>query len=250
MEQKEPVLPCYNTTAEIMQPVRLRYKIVNRREMTTKISLLKCLETAIETPLLSWTCTHEVLQMKHGMSLPPFTENTVLLGKLEITATEVLVMVNAIERAAFAILFFDKHVGSKVISVETMDVCNKLYKNSEKNKLRYTAIESFFENKTFEDNNSVQEFVDTILNGSKKDKPREKNRKQLAVIVQNEKKPIFENKKVTFYSKDGIESVKYTLKLAQTLALRHLQGETQLTMFDLMSEMRQAAYEKSPHSKY
>ncbi|MEY4926194.1 MAG: hypothetical protein RI894_630 [Bacteroidota bacterium] len=250
MEQKEPVLPCYNEAAEIMQPVRLRYKIGNQREMVARIATLKCLEKKEPAALLFWTSAHEVLQMKHGMSLPPFAETSVLLGNIELRATEVLVIVNSIERAAFAILFFDKHFGSKVISVETMDVCNKLYKNSEKNSLRYSVIESFFENKTFEDSNTVQEFVDTILNGSKKDKPREKNRKQLAAIVQNEKKPIFENKKVTFYSKDGIESVKYTLKLAQTLALRHLQGETQLTMFDLMSEMRQAAYEKSPHSKY
>ncbi len=250
MEQKEPISPCYNGVAEIMQPVRLRYKIVNKRDFLEKIRLLKCLETDTQPPLTLWTFSHEVLQMKHNMALSPHDSDAIILGKIEITATEVLVMLNSIERAAFAILFFDKHFGSKVISVETMDVCNKLYKNTEKNNLRYSNIESFFENKTFEDDNTVQVFVDTILEGRKKDKPREKNRKQLAEIVQNEKKPIFENKKVTFYSKDGIESVKYTLKLAQTLALRHLQGETQLTMFDLMSEMRQAAYEKSPHSKY
>ncbi len=250
MEEKEPISPCYNAVGEIMQPVRLRYKIVNQREFSGKIPLLKCLETATQPPLILWTLSHEVLQMKQNVAALPLDSNATILGKIEITATEMLVMLNSIEGAAFAILFFDKHFGSKVIAVETMDVCNKLYKNTEKNKLRYANIESFFENKTFEDDNTVQAFVDTILDGRKKDKPREKNRKQLAEIVQNEKKPVFENKKVTFYSKDGIESVKYTLKLAQNLALRHLHGEPQLTMFDLMSEMRQAAYEKSPHSKY
>ena len=124
------IVPLANTAGEILQPVRLRCKIVDRTALFGKMKTIKCLGFEGSKALCSWFFSDEVLKTKHGMKMP---------------------------------------------------------------------------------------------------------KEDLMKIMRSKSTPAYENLPLNFYE-DGIVSIEHTLNLRQELAFRHLQGETSLTIFQMMSE--------------
>ena len=227
------IVPLANTAGEILQPVRLRCKIVDRTALFGKMKTIKCLGFEGSKALCGWFFSNEVLKTKHGMKMPKLGRGQVVtIGKIAFTDDEMLIMVNSIERALLAIRFFSHFLPKKAMLFETVDLCNKLVDADPKNASLFTPIETFFENKTFIKDSDIKKFVD---NFDKKSDNKDNILEDLMKIMRSKPTPEYENLPLNF-DEDGLMSIENTFNLRQELALRHLQGETSLTMFQMMSE--------------
>ncbi|MEY4926192.1 MAG: hypothetical protein RI894_628 [Bacteroidota bacterium] len=235
MEPKNDIIPCLNSANETMQPVRLRYKILDGKQLEIKVNTIKCIKYCPnDEDLIHWKFTDEVLKIPHGMTMPPPPNDFWLLGKLEITQTEVLIMVNSVQRALLALTFFDMHFGRDAIRVESLDICNELYKNSQQNSEMYIPIQKYFKGKVFGKGAPLKPLNKAAAGktlGSRLNKANYINIIDKIKCVMNVS---YENKEIDFYEK-GIDYVRDSLKLHQMLSLIHLQHDKKITILEFLT---------------
>lgn len=235
MERDKNIIPCLNMAHEAIQPIRLRYKIVNSELLTLKVNTIKCIEYRPDDEgLIYWKFTDEVLQMEHGMTMPPPTGDFWLLGKLEITNTEVLVMVNSVQRALFALTFFDIHFGRGAMLVQSMDICNELYKNNQENTNLYNPIQRFFKGKQFVKGAPLQPLKRAVEGKQLSERQMTANNKYVIDKIKYQISVPYENKEVAFY-KLGLEGVTRALHLHQNFSKIHLEHGKDISLFNFLT---------------
>ncbi len=229
------IFPCYNTAKEIIQPIRLHYKILDIKDFTIKVNSIKCLNYLPEYDIFEWSYSDELLETKYVMEQKKNPEEYWILGRMEVHNFEVAISVNSIERACLSLQFFDKKFKRKTLHFENLDIYNKLLENSEKNLKTYSPIEKFFKNKPILDKSKTQMLADQINNKSGKMELNDLLKKFMEA-ANSEFPPEYENRKTLFYE-EGIQQVEAFLLLSQRLAFEHLQGN-KITMFQLIQKLQ------------
>ncbi|MCB1193239.1 MAG: hypothetical protein H7A23_14750 [Leptospiraceae bacterium] len=236
MEKSNEIIPLFNNAREIIQPIRLNYNIKNPNQVIKKIYKLKCIGK--EGEVYNWYYSNEVLKTGYKIEEKTKMFESWILGKIRIRAAELKITVNSIERAILAIEFFDNHIGKTNLWLETMDMYTKLREHKQENANYYLHLENFFENKPIKPRISKKEkeILDALMDKKLDKKTKDIKLSQFMEVTANKKESEYENFEPTLYHEEGIESLKTSLTYSQLLAYRHLQGETDLTMRQMIAE--------------
>lgn len=130
--EKHTKTPIVTLTGEVVQPIRLHYNILNLAQVLNKLRDLKCVGTNILGRRFQWQLSHEA---KDGAIKPKPDRKSgdpLTLGFIFVSedGKNLMVRVLSIERALFALKFFDRHIGRKFLKVENLDVYNRILEAS------------------------------------------------------------------------------------------------------------------------
>lgn len=233
-------IPCINAANDVMQPIRLHCKILNLKEFAIKISAIKCVEYSFKDSLFNWFYKSEML--KSDYKIERKTEKAAIgelwiLGKIQVVPNNVLLIsVNSIERAILALKFFSSKIDKSILEFETMDFYNTLKEMTEGNRNFHAPIELFFVNKPIVGFDNFAERAMDKISATKSRKEKQILAAELFSKMTADVTAEYENFPINFYV-DSIEAIKSRLFLKQRLAYEHLNGNTSLTMYQLIHSL-------------
>jgi len=230
------ITPCINTAGEMMQPVRLHYKILKSNDFERKINKIKCIEFIPDDNLYHWFYSDEVLQTNYKIEKKPANDRLWILGKIQIVDNTVSISVNSIERAELALKFFARHIDKNILIIETIDIYNKLLEINVANQEFYTLIEKFFINKSIIRDNRVVELANEIIQKNISQSEKQKLIDKMIAISISQPFYEYENFPVN-PMEQSIQDIRHKLNTHQQLAFEHLQGNTSLTMYELIKKI-------------
>jgi hypothetical protein len=221
-------------TGELVQPVRLHYKLLNKDAVIEAIEKLGCVDAVHAGKAYKWYLSNETKgAFKPGTGVPK--GESIILGDILVgpKPNQLCVLVRSIERALYALEFFDKNIGRTQMEVTELDAYNQLFEASPENQQRLANLTALFPEAQI-----TKQDVDAIPNLIKKAKKAGASQAELqqAVMAFIEKGkdtplPDIERMSLYFYT-EGIASIQSKLFLRQRVALEHLKGNTRFTIFD------------------
>ncbi len=218
------------TNRELFQPVRLHYTVANPKRLTACFQKLRCM--AFDREQERW-CWHFDAEARH-LKFQPFPKmpegGLTILGAFRIRPQGTAdLSVRSIERAIEGILFFDKHVPRDVAQLTNLSVVNRLFSVED---AELTPEDIF-------DNTAAQRPSAFELATMPKDEMKKLSREEIGRYLENVRVessrpfPEVELFPAHFYE-DGISRLEMSLRLRQNLAYEHFQGNTQVTLTDLI----------------
>lgn len=230
-------IPCINIANEIMQPIRLHCKILNIKEFAKKLNLIKCIEYSFRDDIILWFYSKEMLKIDYKMAEKAANGELYILGKIEVMPNNVLLIsVNSIERAILALKFFSSKMDKSILQFETMDFYNTLKEMTAENRNFHAPIELFFVNKPIVGFDNFAERAMDKISATKSRKEKQILAAELFSKMTADVTAEYENFPINFYV-DSIEAIKSRLFLKQRLAYEHLNGNTSLTMYQLIHSL-------------
>ena len=202
------------TTGEPFQPARLHYFVGDRRRLEACFRKLRCMCFEKDRNGWVWHYDDEARSLKFEQSWKDVSKRgAVVLGSFYIRGTGAAELyVRSIERVLMAVTFFDEYVPATVARITDMDVANRLFSADE----RDLTPETLFESAETDLRQQAIKRKDLLAN------PKQMMADFLQQVSGGEGKqlPEFERLPTNFYE-DGIESLTYTLRLRQHLAMEH-----------------------------
>ncbi len=229
---RRPVNTTY--TGELVQPVRLHYKVLDMAATIKALERLGCVDAVHAGKAYKWYLSDETKGAFKPNSGVPKGESIILDDILIGPKPDQLcVLVRSIERAWYAIEFFDKYIGRKRMEVTELDAYNHLFEATPETQLLLADLTAMFP-----ENEIVKKDVDAIPNLIKKAQKAGASQAELQQIllafIENDKNcplPDIERMPLYFYT-DGIASIQSKLLLRQRVAWEHFNGNTSFTIFD------------------
>jgi len=222
------------TTGEIMQLIRLHYKVEDIDTLRALFASLRCLEYDASQTRWVWLYTEEArtLRFKDRRAA-----DNVVLGEFVFKGqTDVVLNLRSFERATNALVFFDHHLPRTVAHVTAMTVSNRLLSMAEAAAL--TSLDQYFDRAdvVVKDPASLLREVEDIASRT----PNVHER--LAVVahyMENKaKQPVPAMERFPLDEDDeGIRAVEALLAPHKVLAMHHWQGHTDYTRHDLVRDM-------------
>ncbi len=215
-------------TGETFQPARIYYKLFDEKEKIIKIFLkLGCMNFDRRYNQWTWLYCDEAkkLKFKYPYSSIPREKQPLILGKFSFkTRDELVLSVNSFERVAEAIVFFDNYIRRKFAKALEVEIINKL--------LDASAIDNPLDTDVLFDKYGPPHKIDPEAIMKEEDMTiaqllyQELSKKSLPIV---ERIP-------TNYYESGISQLQGSLNLRQIVAFRHWNGETDITVHDIIEE--------------
>lgn len=125
-------------TGEISHPVRLHYKVKDKKALQSKLQMLKCMRSDPDNERWAWLYTAEAKKLTFGKpysEIPKHLQPIVIgsLYKSKEKSDEMHLDLRSIERAKAAFTFFDKHIGREFAELAHVSVSYRLVKQDAKN---------------------------------------------------------------------------------------------------------------------
>lgn len=224
-------------TGEIFQPVRLHYKVLNRKKVEKCFDRLRCIEFDASQNRWVWLYDEEAkdIDFKNTLSSLPEEICPVIIGSFVWKSSEVLILdLRSFERALEAIKFFDNKIPRSVAKVTHCSTVNKIFELKE---CAATNFDVFFEN-----NDTMVEINPEALVDRMEETPLsidgKPNFQAITSFLDNEMDRFFEVEKfpIHFYE-DGIESLKASFILRQTIAMQRWNGDTNYSFKDVFKNI-------------
>jgi hypothetical protein len=230
-EERRPV--SFTFTGELTQPVRLHYQLLDAAGAVESLKQLKCVGEISPGKSYKWYLADETKgAFKVNVALPK--GESVSLGDILLDpagAMRLHILVRSIERAWFAIEFFDRHVSRKQMKVTGMDLYHTLFEGNPESQTKLADLATLFP----EERITVKD-VEALPNLIKKAKKAGASQSEmlqmtLSFIESEEAKPLpeIEHLPLHFY-KEGIHGIKSKLMLSQQVAWEHFNGNKGYTM--------------------
>ena len=225
------------TTGEIMQPIRLHYEVLDSEQLRAVFAKLRCLD--YDAPRRRWVWLY--MDETRGVSFkqPSAADNTVLGEFVFKGAKEVVLNLRSIQRATYALAFFDAHMPRTVARVTAMTVSNRFLRLAEASTL--TDLDDYFEHADIgvKDPDALMQSLENLA-ATIPDK-RERLAAVMAYMDEKAKQPVPAMEKFPFdytdYGERGIRAVEASLASHTAIAMQHWQGNTDYTRHDLIQSM-------------
>ncbi|HLB32909.1 MAG TPA: SEC-C domain-containing protein [Chthoniobacterales bacterium] len=227
-------------TNEPFMLARLYYDVYEKSELIKQLSKLRCIDWDENNKFfLNYIYETKDIDLAVKCNKVPNELQPIILaeGKIIEEATMVLDL-RSFERAWCIIEFLDQYIPRDVAKITHIATYNKMHKVTVKtaSDMMHTNYDQLFS----EENIYRPEVrVEKFMADTKKVDSMEEKQKLLMDFVGEaaaDKPRLIEKFPAHFYE-DGIDSVKSKLKLKQSLAYEHLNGNTSLNMFQLISKM-------------
>lgn len=224
-------------TGEIFQPIRLYYKVFNRKKVEKYLANLSCMD--FDAPRKRWVWIYEeeakFIDLKIKSSSLPEGIDQVIIGSFVWKNDKNLILdLRSYERALEAIKFFDKKIPRSMAKVTDCSVVNKIFDITE---CSVTNFDIFFEN-----NDKLIEINPEALIDRMKEKPLSANGnpdfQEITSFLNSEMDRFFEVEKfpIHFYE-DGIDSLKTSFILRQTIAMERWNGAANYSFKDIFKKI-------------
>ncbi len=214
-------------TGEPYQPTRIYYELFNISAVIQSLQKLKCIYYNRDLDKFEWVFDNESRNLKFSnpYSSIPKEKCPIVLGLIDIKRKGQLILdVRSFGRATVAIEFFDKHIKRSDAKVTDIAVVNRFFDAKEGTSSNFDV---FFDSKKVFIHNSdeylkkLNELADSIGLES--------------ALTLLDKHAFHEIEKLSVYFYDeGITGLNNLLILRQMLANEHWNGNTELTMYDIV----------------
>jgi hypothetical protein len=215
-------------TGEIIQPVRIYYKIKDKSAVKRVFSKLKCVDFDANNDRFVWQYEKEAKKLKFDKPYAdiPAAYHPLVIGAFFTSETdEMYLETRSFERALAAIPFFDKYLKNYMAEISDIAIINRLFSSED-------GIEGFnelFKNaKIINPEEKLAEFERLIKQGN-----------TIESILADKKQsrlPLAERFPSNFYE-DGIDALKFTFQGRKYVAMQHWNGNTEYTLGDYISEV-------------
>lgn len=235
-------------TDEIIQPVRLNYKIFNEFELLNSLNKIKDFEYVKEKNLFKWLLKkgEKKFGLKINKNIKMLEKTDIVLGNLIIKDKKLYIILPSIKRAIIAIQFFDKIISREIVKIETLDVINKFFEDSVENRQEIINLENIFENKEIS-KKDPELLIKEIYELKEKGIPQAQLIEYMNKKIEEDTKkdlPEIENLPVNYYS-DGIQQTEVGLTMRKIVLFERFNGNKSFTFNDIMQSMINDSYEKS-----
>ena len=221
-------------TGEVVQPIRLYYQIVDKKQLLNRFKRLRCMDFDRVNNRWVWLYSHEskVLKFVKSYLSIPKVMHPIVIGSFFLRSGDELLFLDlrSFDRAIEAIPFFDKHIGRAVARITHAAVVNRFFDAKEQFPPNLDGFFCSDEMIEINPDNSIAEIESLIETHRIDGKPN-----WSSVFEQEAKKALPEIEKfpVHFYE-EGIDSIKTTLRMRQIMASQHWKGNTDYTLFDVI----------------
>ena len=221
-------------TGEYTQPVRLCYKVYDKQAIHSKIfKNLKCMSFDSPNSRWVWLFDHEAKNLsfeKKYQDLPKHLHPIVIGSFFSDNDDEMHLDLRSHERAEHAIVFFDRYIPRNIAEVTDAIILNRLITQKEMELLN--DFDNFFKNVTIVD--KAKEF-DEMMENSKHE--IEQKNFMLNFLEEGATKVIPEVERIrTNYYEDGIDSLRFSLRMKKIVALSRFNGK-EMTQNDMIKIM-------------
>jgi len=224
-------------TGEHFQPVRLHYRVFDRKRLLRAFEKLRCVDR--DQTQLRWVWLYDFearnLPFEKSYAQIPKQYHPIVIGSFIPRSEDRLVLdLRSCDRATLAIPFFDKHLPRSVARVTEAEVVNKLF-SAEDSRLTPDQIFDRQETKVCDPEAYVRALEE--LTAHVRD-PQEKLRIASEYMTARAKQPLPEIERfpVHFYE-EGIQTFETTLTIRRLVAFQHWLGNTAYSMYDVIQEM-------------
>jgi len=222
------------TTGEIMQLIRLHYKVEDIDTLRALFASLRCLEYDASHTRWVWLYTEEArtLRFKDRRAA-----DNVVLGEFVFKGqTDVVLNLRSFERALNALAFFDHHIPRTVAHVTAMTVSNRLLSTAEAASLG--SLDEYFDHAevVVKDPAALLHDVEALVARTPDLHERFALLEQYMTDRAQAPVPVMERIPVSYYE-DGIRAVEALLGIRQVIAMHHWQGNPSYTYQDIVRDM-------------
>jgi hypothetical protein len=237
---KQKKSPVVTFTGEIAQPVRLHYNIRHFQKVLDKLRDLKCVGTNIPKRRFQWHLSHEASDGTLKLTSNQNPADIRVLGFLFVDETEkkMMIRVLSIERAVFALRFFDKYIGKKYMKVTSVDMYNRILSNSVEDEMMIKNSDLLFpaERITIAKVGEILELMEQWKAAGMSQVEMQRAFMEYTELSHKRPVPEIEHFPIYFYE-DGIDAVQFGLKLHQIVAFEHFNGNTSFRMKDAVEKL-------------
>ncbi len=243
MPKIKKVLATY--TGELIQPVRLNYKIINETEVLDKLNKTRDFHYDKEKNLYKWIMKSN--EKKYGFKIDKNVKISdivdIILGYIKVTGKKLHIILSTVNRAKIAITFLDKNIGKEFAEIETLDLINKIFEFNLENVKEISNLENIFENKIIKTRDTlfeeveleklkeelsqeefVERFGEKFLEDAKRDFPEFEN-----IIIDNDP--------------EGLKKMDMALTMRQVVLFEKFNGNDSFTLYKLMRNIVSGNYE-------
>jgi hypothetical protein len=221
----------------------LHYAVADAAQAEKILLALKCMEN--DPPRRRWVWLHvgEAGELAFFKSPPSFME-PIVLGEFRWKGGGELVLnTRSIERALAAVEFFDQRLPLDVARLAYITIVTRLFSAEEM--LSIEDLHEFFERTPTQELNP-EAFIEKIYNAKAAKKGFFPNARAFIEIVEEiarQKPPEMEKIPTDLYGEEGggLGHLSYQLRIRQTVAYRHWQGNTDYTALDAVRELMREA---------
>ncbi len=228
-------------TGEHFQPVRLHYRVFDRKALLQAFNKLRCVDQDPTRPRWVWLYDFEArhLPFKQSYAQIPRQHHPIVIGSFIPKGEDRMVLdLRSCDRAWLAIPFFDKHIPRSAARVMEAEVVNRLF-SAEEPQISPDQLFDRQETPVCDPEASVREIAE--LTAGIQD-PQEKFRIASEYMEARAKQPLPEIERFPVqYYEEGIQTFMTTLTMRQVIAYQHWLGNPSYSMFDIIQEIVQRA---------
>jgi hypothetical protein len=234
------------TTGELLQLIRLHYKVEDSEQLRARFASLRCLEYDASQTRWVWLYTEEARTL-------PFKDRragkNVVLGEFVFKGeTDVVLNLRSFERATNALVFFDHHIPRTVARVTAMTVSNRLLSTAEAASLG--SLDQYFDHAevVVTDPASLLRDVEALV--ARTPDLHERFALLDQYLMDRAQAPVSALERLpVHYYEDGIRAVEALLSIRQVRAMHHWQGETSYTYQDMIRDMLRQGESPTGHPR-
>lgn len=197
------------TTGELLQPVRLHYDLLNKKEMIRIFNKLGCIDFDTSKRRWTWVYARESSSLKFKWSYNdlPKEARRVVLGSFFITSdTEMHLDLRSVERALAAVGFFDQRIPHSVAKLSHLSILNRLLSDPKELPEDFDLYFDREEARNFDRDAFQEEAIKNVQAGIERPLPE------------------VETFPVNYYE-EGLNQMKLALFARQTVAFKRFEGD-------------------------
>lgn len=221
LEAKSQLLT--TTTGELLQPVRLHYDLINKKEMLRILNRLGCIDFDPSRQRWPWIYGRESksLKFKYSYQDLPKEARRVVLGSFFITSnTKMHLDVRSIERVIAAFEFFGPRIPRNVAKLKYLSILNRLLSDPKELPEDFDILFDREEARNFDPEAAQAEAIKDVLMGVKLSTPK------VECIPMHD-----------YDYEDGLNHLRLVLFSRQTIAFKYFQGDIDYSMKDFVHEL-------------
>jgi hypothetical protein len=227
-------------TGELFQPVRLYYRLRDKSAVQAAFNKLRCMNFDKSGDRWVWLYDNEAkkLKFKKPWSSIPRESRPIVLGSFYSRVDkETYLDIGSIERALAAIAFFDQHVKRTAAELTYIAIYNRLPTNQAEHpgscfdKL-FASVDTSAIDRKLDD--KMNEVAGLLKSGRVEDVLNDRRFELVEAFPAN-------------YDTDGLEHIRTTLMMRQTVALKRWEGQLDYCLADLFSDALQNLHPTGLH---
>lgn len=246
-EEYEMISPAFTSTGEPFQPARVYYHVFKKKTVLGVFQKLRCMEFDRQQNRWNWLYIAEARKLRFNNSYNKIPKHLrpLVLGYFRFRSDEEMTLeLRSLQRITVALRFFEKHLNSRVAIPYKLRLVNKIFDEPQDPEefQTYKFFEHFLDRDDYRCSPAeaeAEEIDEKMIEIEKQYEDEEERKEALKNYMSNKLKvpsPEFEEMHLDL-SEDDIDNLDFLLVSRQMEAGRRWKGETNITQYDVMSEM-------------